>query len=298
MESTFPALNRTERGVGFAAAFPEFAGYIDARIAERDRAARRGRGPRRRARAPDPPRGRRRAAAAAAAARARAQPHHRRAHDDEPAARQPAASRCSPGPTLDAAVRGRSHAARDRDRGEPAPRRRRSCSSPAAACATPRSAAARCTRASASSSAPRPRTATSASSITPTSSASIAPTPTSTSRSATARTCARARPWRARSHASASSAVLDHFAPGELQLEPGFVFEQVPTYFEHGPRRLPVVRVDGCTRSAARRWSSRSWASPKPNTCRRRSRSSSRGRSWSGRCRRSATAGGTRASEP
>ncbi len=36
-------------------------------------------------------------------------------------------------------------------------------------------------------------------------------------------------------------AVLDRFAPGELQLEPGFVFEQVPTYFEHGPRRLPVV---------------------------------------------------------
>ncbi len=35
--------------------------------------------------------------------------------------------------------------------------------------------------------------------------------------------------------------VLDHFAPGALQLEPGFVFEQVPTYFEHGPRRLPVV---------------------------------------------------------
>ena len=34
MESSFPALNRTERGVGFAAAFPEFAGYIDARIAE------------------------------------------------------------------------------------------------------------------------------------------------------------------------------------------------------------------------------------------------------------------------
>jgi cytochrome P450 len=37
--------------------------------------------------------------------------------------------------------------------------------------------------------------------------------------------------------------VLDHFAAGELQLEPGFVFEQVPTYFEHGPRRLPVVRA-------------------------------------------------------
>ncbi len=39
-------------------------------------------------------------------------------------------------------------------------------------------------------------------------------------------------------------AVLDRFAPGELQLEPGFRFEQVPTYFEHGPRRLPVVRVE------------------------------------------------------
>jgi cytochrome P450 len=38
-------------------------------------------------------------------------------------------------------------------------------------------------------------------------------------------------------------AVLDHFAEGELQLEPGFTFEQVPTYFEHGPRRLPVVRA-------------------------------------------------------
>ncbi len=35
MESTFPAMNRTERGEGFAAAFPEFAGYIDDRIAER-----------------------------------------------------------------------------------------------------------------------------------------------------------------------------------------------------------------------------------------------------------------------
>jgi cytochrome P450 len=34
MESTFPALNRTERGEGFAGAFPEFARYIDARIAE------------------------------------------------------------------------------------------------------------------------------------------------------------------------------------------------------------------------------------------------------------------------
>jgi cytochrome P450 len=38
------------------------------------------------------------------------------------------------------------------------------------------------------------------------------------------------------------NAVLDYFSPGALQLEPGFVFEQVPTYFEHGPRRLPVIR--------------------------------------------------------
>jgi cytochrome P450 len=35
MESTFPATNRTEHGEGFAGAFPEFAGYIDDRIAER-----------------------------------------------------------------------------------------------------------------------------------------------------------------------------------------------------------------------------------------------------------------------
>jgi cytochrome P450 len=36
-------------------------------------------------------------------------------------------------------------------------------------------------------------------------------------------------------------AFLDRFAPGAVRLAPGFVFEQVPTYFEHGPRRLPVV---------------------------------------------------------
>jgi len=32
MVSTFPATNRTERGEGFAGAFPEFAAYIDAHI--------------------------------------------------------------------------------------------------------------------------------------------------------------------------------------------------------------------------------------------------------------------------
>ena len=35
MESTFPATNRTDRGEGFAGAFPEFAAYIDERIDER-----------------------------------------------------------------------------------------------------------------------------------------------------------------------------------------------------------------------------------------------------------------------
>jgi cytochrome P450 len=36
MESGFPATNRSERGEGFAAAFPEFAGYIDDQIARLD----------------------------------------------------------------------------------------------------------------------------------------------------------------------------------------------------------------------------------------------------------------------
>jgi cytochrome P450 len=35
MESGFPATNRSERGEGFEEAFPDFAGYIDERIAER-----------------------------------------------------------------------------------------------------------------------------------------------------------------------------------------------------------------------------------------------------------------------
>lgn len=42
MESPFPATNRTERGEGFANAFPEFAGYIDAQIDERTRQIARG----------------------------------------------------------------------------------------------------------------------------------------------------------------------------------------------------------------------------------------------------------------
>jgi cytochrome P450 len=35
-------------------------------------------------------------------------------------------------------------------------------------------------------------------------------------------------------------ALLDRFAPGALTLEPGFEFENVSTFFEIGPRRLPV----------------------------------------------------------
>ena len=89
MESTFPALNRTERGVGFAAAFPDFAGYIDARIAERN--AQLAAGDDRddvlarliRLEVDDEP-------LPPQQLRARAQPHHRRAHDDESAPRQPA----------------------------------------------------------------------------------------------------------------------------------------------------------------------------------------------------------------
>jgi cytochrome P450 len=41
----------------------------------------------------------------------------------------------------------------------------------------------------------------------------------------------------------AVEAFLDHFPEGAIELEPGFEFEQVPTYFEHGPRRLPIIRT-------------------------------------------------------
>jgi len=43
MVSGFPATNRSERGEGFANAFPEFAGYIDNKIAERTAALNEGR---------------------------------------------------------------------------------------------------------------------------------------------------------------------------------------------------------------------------------------------------------------
>ncbi|MGH8978050.1 MAG: cytochrome P450, partial [Acidimicrobiia bacterium] len=44
MESEFPLRNRTDRGVGFVNAFPEFAGYIDAQIDERERRIAEGQG--------------------------------------------------------------------------------------------------------------------------------------------------------------------------------------------------------------------------------------------------------------
>ncbi len=37
---------------------------------------------------------------------------------------------------------------------------------------------------------------------------------------------------------------LDTFPTGGVRLEPGFTFENVPTYFEIGPRRLPVLIGD------------------------------------------------------
>jgi cytochrome P450 len=37
---------------------------------------------------------------------------------------------------------------------------------------------------------------------------------------------------------------VDVFPAGTVQLEPDFTFEHVPTYFEHGPRRLPVARAE------------------------------------------------------
>jgi cytochrome P450 len=39
-------------------------------------------------------------------------------------------------------------------------------------------------------------------------------------------------------------AFLDHFPPGALSLAPGFEFEKVPTFFECGPRSLPLARRD------------------------------------------------------
>lgn len=39
-------------------------------------------------------------------------------------------------------------------------------------------------------------------------------------------------------------AFLDHFPPGRVRLAEGYTFENVTTFFEQGPRRLPVVFAD------------------------------------------------------
>ena len=39
----------------------------------------------------------------------------------------------------------------------------------------------------------------------------------------------------------AIEALLEHFDPGALRLAPDFVYEHVPTFFECGPRRLPLA---------------------------------------------------------
>ena len=36
-------------------------------------------------------------------------------------------------------------------------------------------------------------------------------------------------------------AFLDHFPEGSVRLAPDFVWENVPTYFEIGPKSLPIV---------------------------------------------------------
>ena len=142
MESEFPLRNRTDRGEGFANAFPEFAGYIDAQIDAREAALRAGEertdvvsrlvqleidGVR---------------LSRTASARPHAEPHHGRPDDDEPVARQPPAraahdrrTRCG-----DAGRTRRCSIARSRRACASA---RRSCSSPAAACTRPRSRARR-----------------------------------------------------------------------------------------------------------------------------------------------------------
>ena len=42
----------------------------------------------------------------------------------------------------------------------------------------------------------------------------------------------------------ALTAFFDHFVHGTVHLEPGYEFENVTTFFEVGPRRLPVVTTE------------------------------------------------------
>jgi cytochrome P450 len=52
--------------------------------------------------------------------------------------------------------------------------------------------------------------------------------------------CPGAAPARAEAR-FALTAFFDHFVHGTVQLEPGFEFENVTTFFEIGPQQLPVV---------------------------------------------------------
>ena len=239
MESTFPALNRTERGVGFAAAFPEFAGYIDARIAERAaELARRWRGRRRARPAADARRRRRAAPAAQLRALVRnlitggltttsqllgnllfqllADPELERAlRADETLVTNAIEESLRLTPPLLFLARGVQGTDRDQWMSGPQRRarhRRRRVRE---------SRRARLRRRQRLPRRPRQRR--------PTPHVRLRPARVP-GRDARAHRCSRV----------GIDAFFESFAPGSVTLDPDFVFEQVPTYFEYGPRRLPA----------------------------------------------------------
>ena len=239
MESEFPLRNRTDRGEGFANALPRIrglhrradrcsrSGAAGGRGAHRCRVAARATRDRRCPPLPHP------------SACPHAEPHHGWPDDDEPVARQP--------PALAAHDRrarrgdaGRSDAARSRHRGEPARQ-------PADPVRRPRLRARdrgrglaggrRRTRDRRDGQREPRRTGLRRRRALPGRPAQRGPTPQ-----------LRLRPARVpRRHARRAvarigvAAYLDRFGPGALALEPGFEFENVSTFFEVGPRRLPVV---------------------------------------------------------
>ena len=68
---------------------------------------------------------------------------------------------------------------------------------------------------------------------------------TRASRSASVATCVRAPRPRVEARITIE-VLLGHFDPGTLRLTPDFVYRHVPTFFESGPRRLPLA--DRCAR--------------------------------------------------
>ena len=234
MESGFPATNRSERGEGFAAAFPDFAGYIDDQIAriethpEADDVLARlvflesdGE------RLPAP-----------AGAGARPQPHHRRAHHDQPAARQP-------GPPGAHRPVGRGRDARQRrgpdrrDRGEPPTRA-------AGDVHLPRLRARDGDRGRDITEGERVVVGTGSANRDEQVFADGA-TFDPTRENADAAPDVRLRPARvpgrgAGPHRGACGAhqFFERFPAGTVRLAEGFRYENVPTFFEVGPRRLPI----------------------------------------------------------